>query len=53
MIKPMYEINLACGHYIDANVKGFRNKAAFNQLTRTTCPSFAKTLTLILPINKS
>ncbi|MDR3092409.1 MAG: hypothetical protein LBU33_00655 [Endomicrobium sp.] len=38
--KSDVRINFTCGHYIDANVKSFKNKAAFNQLARTTVSKF-------------
>lgn len=39
--KSDVRINFTCGHYIDANVKGFKNKVAFNQLARTTVSKFS------------
>jgi hypothetical protein len=44
--KSDVRINFACGHYIDANVKGFRSKTAFNQLTRTTVSKFCENFNL-------
>lgn len=44
--KSDVRINFTCGHYIDANVKGFRNNVAFNQLTRTTVSKFCEIFNL-------
>ncbi|MDR1695564.1 MAG: hypothetical protein LBR69_02885 [Endomicrobium sp.] len=38
--KSDVRINFTCGHYIDANVKGFRDNVGFNQLTRTSVSKF-------------
>ncbi|ACL34337.1 hypothetical protein CV658_05775 [Borreliella burgdorferi] len=35
-------INFAGGHYVDANIKAYKNISAFNQLTRTTVSNFCK-----------
>lgn len=40
--KSDVRINFTCGHYIDANVKSFKDIAGFNQLARTTVSSFCK-----------
>jgi len=41
--KSDVKINFTCGHYIDANVKGFKNeKEGFNQLTRTPVHKFCE-----------
>ncbi|MDR1087653.1 MAG: hypothetical protein LBL16_05440 [Endomicrobium sp.] len=44
--KSDVRINFVCGHYIDANVKGFRSKSAFNQLARTTVSKFCEDFNL-------
>jgi hypothetical protein len=44
--KSDVRINFTCGHYIDANIKGFRANAAFNQLARTTVFKFCETFNL-------
>lgn len=40
--KSDVRINFTCGHYIDANVKGFRDNVGFNQLTRTSVSKFCE-----------
>ncbi len=40
--KSDVRINFACDHYIDANVKGFKNNVAFNQLGRTSVSRFCE-----------
>lgn len=38
--KSDVRINFASGHYIDANIKSFKSKVAFNQLARTSVSKF-------------
>lgn len=40
--KSDVRINFADGHYVDANIKAYKNKSAFNQLTRTTVSRFCE-----------
>ena len=40
--KSDVRISFACGHHIDANVKGFKDDIGFNQLTRTTVSKFSE-----------
>ena len=40
--KSDIRINFTCGHYIDANIKGFKNSIGFNQLARTTVSKFCE-----------
>jgi len=40
--KSDVRINFTCGHYIDANIKSYRTRVGFNQLTRTSVSKFCE-----------
>jgi hypothetical protein len=40
--KSDVRINFTCGHYIDVNVKSYKQRAGFNQLARTTVSKFCE-----------
>jgi len=40
--KADIRINFSCGHYIDVNIKGFKTKTGFNQLTRASVSKFCE-----------
>jgi hypothetical protein len=44
--KADIRINFTCGHYIDANIKGYKEGAGFNQLARTSVSKFCKDFNL-------
>ncbi len=44
--KSDVRLNFASGHFIDANIKAYKQKSGFNQLTRTTISKFCDIFSL-------